>query len=473
MTSKKHGPGGGVLVAIRNGISCIRIDNISHNVEQVFVKLVDYDIIISAIYIPPRSCNPDWFAHFGSHTDDIRNVHSVYKTSNFIFMGDYNLPNRDFEYDFRNIAVLNSTSVDVFVQTLSVLNFYQYNNIRNVNGNMLDLVFSDLNYINVGVAIEPLVKVDVDHPALDFSFMNCLPQAQPSEAVDQSYNFRRCDYKSVINNLHEVDWDSVLSEPDINKNATDFHSIILQLIEVFTPKRRLSKGTFPQWYSKRLIKLIIDKKKLHSDYKNSKTAQNYVSFSKFRAECKHLLRIDSAKYIASIESTAQINIKAFWKHVNSLTNSNKTPDVMHLGGVHSRDTKHTGSLFAQHFKSCYNYDQVDNVVANANVGVSGSAHLPLQISGIDISQNDVYMELSKLKCDKGAGPDIIPNLFLNKCKDALSYPLYLLFEKSLSLGIFPDAWKVSKLVPIYKKGDKTDIGNYRPISISNAIPKMF
>ena len=43
---------------------------------------------------------------------------------------------------------------------------------------------------------------------------------------------------------------------------------------------------------------------------------------------------------------------------------------------------------------------------------------------------------------------------------------------SISRGVFPDAYKVAKLKPIYKKGKKTDPSNYRPISLFPIISKV-
>ena len=76
------------------------------------------------------------------------------------------------------------------------------------------------------------------------------------------------------------------------------------------------------------------------------------------------------------------------------------------------------------------------------------------------------IELSKLKCDKSAFPDGISNLIFIKCRNLL-YLFYLLFEQFLSLGVFPDAWKVSRIVDIYKKGDKTDVSNYRKFNYTS------
>jgi hypothetical protein len=74
---------------------------------------------------------------------------------------------------------------------------------------------------------------------------------------------------------------------------------------------------------------------------------------------------------------------------------------------------------------------------------------------------------------KSSGPDGIPNIFLINCIDTLADILKILFNRSLSLGIFPEIWKSGHIIPILKKGDKNDVSNYRPICILSAIPKLF
>lgn len=51
--------------------------------------------------------------------------------------------------------------------------------------------------------------------------------------------------------------------------------------------------------------------------------------------------------------------------------------------------------------------------------------------------------------------------------------LWLIFNKSLVTGTFPNLWKVSIVTPIFKSGDKTLVSNYRPISKQNIMPKIF
>ena len=47
------------------------------------------------------------------------------------------------------------------------------------------------------------------------------------------------------------------------------------------------------------------------------------------------------------------------------------------------------------------------------------------------------------------------------------------FNCCLTTGIFPDDWKLAKVTPIFKQGDRSDMNNYRPISVISAIAKVF
>jgi len=47
-----------------------------------------------------------------------------------------------------------------------------------------------------------------------------------------------------------------------------------------------------------------------------------------------------------------------------------------------------------------------------------------------------------------------------------------IYNLSLNLGVFPDEWKTAKVKPLYKKGDRYDMQNYRPISIILVFAKL-
>ena len=55
---------------------------------------------------------------------------------------------------------------------------------------------------------------------------------------------------------------------------------------------------------------------------------------------------------------------------------------------------------------------------------------------------------------------------------SISYPLALIHNSSLKIGVFPEVWKAVKVTPIYKSGARTDVNNYRPISVISVFSRM-
>lgn len=85
---------------------------------------------------------------------------------------------------------------------------------------------------------------------------------------------------------------------------------------------------------------------------------------------------------------------------------------------------------------------------------------------IEISTPGIEKLLSNLDPHKAAGPDQIrPIILKNVCKEISPF-LQILFSKCLKSGATPQPWRMANVVPIYKKGQKSDPANYRPISLT-------
>ena len=85
---------------------------------------------------------------------------------------------------------------------------------------------------------------------------------------------------------------------------------------------------------------------------------------------------------------------------------------------------------------------------------------------------EVFNLMSGLKNTKSNGKDNISTYFLKVAAKVIAAPLARLFNYTFLLGIFPASLKSAKIVPIYKSGDKSDVSNYRPISILSPISKI-
>ena len=80
--------------------------------------------------------------------------------------------------------------------------------------------------------------------------------------------------------------------------------------------------------------------------------------------------------------------------------------------------------------------------------------------------------ISNLKDKHSSGYDGISNHLLKSINKAISYPLSVLCNRSMSEGIFPAAMKLADVIPLYKKGNEHIADNYRPISLLITISKV-
>ena len=79
-----------------------------------------------------------------------------------------------------------------------------------------------------------------------------------------------------------------------------------------------------------------------------------------------------------------------------------------------------------------------------------------------------------LDLSKASGPESIPVVVLKNCEPELSYILAELFNKCTKESCFPDCWKVSSVVPVFKNvGERSTAKNYRPVSLLSVVSKVF
>ena len=91
---------------------------------------------------------------------------------------------------------------------------------------------------------------------------------------------------------------------------------------------------------------------------------------------------------------------------------------------------------------------------------------------ITISSKGILKLLSNLKTDKAAGPDDIKPLVLKELGNVITPVVKAIFEKSLATYQLPKDWTQARVTPLFKKGDKCDPANNRPVSLTCILCKV-
>ena len=90
-----------------------------------------------------------------------------------------------------------------------------------------------------------------------------------------------------------------------------------------------------------------------------------------------------------------------------------------------------------------------------------------------VSEDYVLKIIDNLKSKSSSGVDHLSNNLLKNIKYQIITPLTLIINQTITTGIFPDALKTAKVIPIHKKGETTIFGNYRPVSLLPSVSKVF
>ena len=90
-----------------------------------------------------------------------------------------------------------------------------------------------------------------------------------------------------------------------------------------------------------------------------------------------------------------------------------------------------------------------------------------------ISHEEVILALNRLKSGKAAGPDMIVGEMLKYASDDIAPFFVTLFNHMFDHGLYPNNWSESIIIPLYKKGDRNDPGNYRGISLCDISSKVY
>ncbi|CAH2095709.1 unnamed protein product [Euphydryas editha] len=348
------------------------------------------------------------------------------------------------------------------------LGLKQYNLVQNEFGKILDLCFSSTPCFVSHIVSRPIVGEDRYHPALNIDVLD-LQVSHLIENKAQTPNFYICNYDDINTYLKNIDWNVLLSCDSVNDAVNIFYNTIRSCISLLVPVKISNKTSYPSWYSRALIKIIKEKFKVYKRWKKYGNPRDYDEFSILRERQHRVQKTCFDLFTSSSEKLIKTSPKYFWKYIKNKLGSTSYPSKFTHNNIDYTKGDDICNAFNKFFESVFLKPQR----ANSTIPISFTHPCNDCLSKVNVNKQNLLKYLRTLDKSKGAGCDGIPPLFFASCADSLCYPISILFDRSLQEGIFPDAWKKAQIVPIHKKGSKSLIANYRPISILNTIAKLF
>ena len=236
----------------------------------------------------------------------------------------------------------------------------------------------------------------------------------------------------------------------------------------YIPYRQVrSKGNNPRWMTDRLKKEIGIKRGLYVRIKKGETHLE-TRYREMARIVKKNTRRAKRNYEIKVAREAGSNPKGFFQlyktKVKDKIGPLKTEDNVLL------DTEEEMSeALNDYFLSAFTREKLDEVPQGDQIFSGEEEEI---LTDISISREDVVRLIDKLKATKAPGPDEIFPRVLKECRSEICEGLAKVFRKSVDAGAVPDSWRQANVVPIFKKGDRSSMQNYRPISLTSVIGKM-
>ena len=453
--------GGGLLVYSKEDIICTyRPDLVGNslNYNEILVCEVFTNqgkMYLITFYRPPNSNN--------SFSENLKrvldNIHTESLSPRICLAGDLNLP----EINWADMTCNSALGRNL----CSILNEHQFSQINKLpsraeNANVLDTVitnfpnaFSDTHYVES--------NFQTDHFMIEFQI-----QHKPTEKKKEKrwlYKFKEADYNELNFRIEELDLESKMKVHGNNIDlAWDTWLFNIQsLINNYIPRCEIKHRSSP-WIDGECLHLIHLKKEAWKKAKRTNNDQDWIHYKTANNLCKQTINNKYHDYLQSAFENMNESPKLFWKLVGIKNNSpSSLPHEMTYKDTSSPDSSDKVNFFNEFFYSSFNgssYTLPDITAYNND-----------NLNYLHFSHDDIFQVLSSLNPNKACGPDGIPGIFLKGCAQSLSSSLEYLFNLSFTTGKVPLAWKKAHVAPVFKKGNKNLIENYRPISLLCIVSK--
>ena len=470
--------GGGVLIAVKQDLQCMQVDSLGTDCEILWVKILtktQKPIYICAFYRPDVSDSKGLveFEH------SLRKATEM-KDAKIVIGGDFNLPNWDWQdMKLKNTKVYTKMHSD-FVDLLYDVGVSQMVSkpTRHNPDNTLDLVITNTPDLIPRIEIIPGLS---DHEIVFFEYS--VQPDRKKNAPRQILLYNKANWtviKEELTKLQDKMQEILDSEDrdDVEKLWETFKETLLDNISKNIPKKTTKERDSYPWITKEIKRLIHKRDRLSKKKKKTGSKDIALKYLDTRREVRRKIRQEHWKYICNLfeQNEKEVNdrpcLKRFWTYVKHQRSSSCGVSPLRNDGKLVTDSKQKAEILNNQFFKAFSDGatfSAEEFMENCNMNTKRNANI---MPEIEITVKGVEKLLSGLNPNKATGPDGISPRILKELSLEIAPLLTMIYKASLRTGIVPLDWRQAFVTPVFKKGEKYDPINYRPVSLTSVPCKI-
>lgn len=456
--------GGGVALYFKNGLTYTASEVASATYNAINFEISgpnESNLSGLLVYRPPKSNRDHFLKDLAANITGLRD--------NAVLMGDF------------NIDLLKPKESSAYANLLSSWGF------RSLVNQPTREVFPcasciDHVHVRTGVRAKCITVENCsvlpnglsDHHAVLIELGGLCHRQQP---VNNKHTVKFINWESLNASLDRQDWKSLLSGDSVNGVFGKFYAKLNDLLQLSTKivKKSSQKVKRNPWASSLLVKLAKQKNDLYLLVK--KYPQNEylkLQYKKVSKKVQLQTSLDKTKYFGQTLDDSCTSPRKYWQLIGKLTGRDrKGIEKLEINSA-LVDVESNQLLVANEFNEYF--VGVTQKLA-AKFTCAGDSFIPHKriansIFIFPISPTEIFNAINSIANKNSPGSDGVGAQLIKNCIYSLLTPLEILFNLSLTKGIFPDVLKNAIVVPVFKAGISSQISNYRPISILSAISKI-
>ena len=476
--------GGGLAVYVRNDVSVVRrtdLENVS--VEGLWLEVLipkSRSLLVGTFYRPPNSSSyhdKDFMSKFEGIMDLCTAL-----GNEIIIMGDLNcdfLAKRAIPTECKQLKVIFKTLN--FTQRI-----LQATRITQVSKTLLDVFATNCPQ---NISLSGVASTSLSDHSMIFGVRKLNHRKAPAQ-TKLLRNYANYDPNLFCQDLNKVDWDipeislgnTVQRSFCLNDLWSNFRSAFVRVADHHAPliQKRVRGINNCPWMTSDIKKDIRQRDYYLKKARKNNKDEDWLNYRSARNRVTNIIKKAKNMYNRKLVDDNSNDPKAFWKTIkNILPGEGKTKvSSIVIDGEHCTDSKKIANVFNNFFIGAVK--RLMETIRSTGTFVTpvrskltndrktGTPPFKFEV----VTQEFVKINLKKLKTKKSSGLDNISPRLLIDSAEIVAGPLTSIINASLTIGVIPDDWKCARVTPLFKKGKRNDMDNYRPISVLPVASKL-